>query len=256
MKILDYIEKVDAWYKTADKDKVKFIIEQYIFDHTSLNRRLRNTIQYYANYTGILNYRRPTKVEKSLITGDTIVTLDDIARFALSRIKPAHSIDDDDDDDDDDDVCAYDSAGYASQTLLEEIKAFWREFDNDAFMGLVSGSITKKLDLDGGRLYLLTGISEYAFNYLYYTLNKSHEEFNGIIHNSNTVNEDIEFLYPPELYLPSYEDIDALYDLQYSRFKTDTEESFKKDLHNLIEKYSKNSFMTDKVEELKKLALL
>ena len=112
------------------------------------------------------------------------MTLKEIREFMLSRLDPLDEFDGSED-------------GYCGQTLYGEIVSFWEDFNKDEdFYYLVFGTFENKLDLHGGRSYLLPEeeLAPMCFEYLV-SKGFTAERFSKLIYNSNELNELIEELF-------------------------------------------------------------
>lgn len=149
-------------------------------------------------------YFPTTKEHEDLIFGNKIVTLEDIKNQMLKELKLSYiSNKIEYDDEYDDEYGIYDEDGHCSQAGLSGIISFWENFDTNSVsdIKIVASGDWDEMDLDGGRDYLLTNsiVTPMIFNYFYYTLKYTKEQFENIIYNSMDINEKISNFYPPKI---------------------------------------------------------
>lgn len=88
--------------------------------------------------------------------------------------------------------------GYAGQELFDQIVDFWHKFNKESDLLYVSsGEFMDDVDLDGGRMYLLSlsGVIPMIFDYLYNNMGYTKEGYSNIIYNSLSITDEIEDMF-------------------------------------------------------------
>ena len=268
---------IDEWYKKQNKHKIDTLMKERIYyddKNPSPQAKFTNTIEWYEEIKLL------SEELKSYIFGDKILTLKEIADAQLSVLpsaeetekrisiyyKAAKEVDDEDYDDDGDERpgCAYDSCGHSSTFGDSDLIAFWENFDEDRLRSVAGGATMDEyeVDVNGGRSYYMSkNIYCMIFNYLYYTLKMTPQEFDKNICNSGDDTEEISFYYSGRyyakngliVYLPTDEELNDMYNKINKKNIDFDEQNFNGMLRNIIDEFSNKPGYAERVEALKRM---
>lgn len=99
----------------------------------------------------------------------------------------------------------YDEDGYCSKALYNDLIDFWKNFGSEKdIMYVISGKYSSyQLDIDGGRSHFIyhSEITSLLFNYIYFTLKMTKNEYENNIYNTCDLTDDITYMYNDPQYL-------------------------------------------------------
>lgn len=248
--IKDIYKKIDSWVKNNDKTKIDFLRKERCYDRKSELGRLQETLDYYD----IIN---ECKGKKEYIFGEKLITVKEIGKYMIDYIgdygpKKGQSREEFNED------CMH--SGYATIEMFKEIKAFWKNLDEDDVIAVAAGQVEDRheIDLDGYRCYFLSrsGVHPLLFNYIYYTLKKTTGELDDELCNSNDAFDRIINLFPPEeIFLPDSDVIDRLYGKNRSESTEKNIDRFNRLIKDISENkdFLSEPELQEKIQELSKL---
>ena len=227
--IKEVYSQIGSWINKQDSKKIKFLNEQSCYDDKSELGRLQKTLRYH-------HIIKEYKGKEEYIFGDKKVTLKEIGKYMIDSMGN-YGPDKGESKADFEENCEH--SGYANMSMFKDIKTFWKDLDKDALLSVASGNVEEEyeIDLDGYRCYFLSHSNVYPliFNYIYYTLEKTPEEFNEELYNSNDTFDAIEHLYPPEeLFLPESNIINKLYGKKENEKTEKNIEDFQDSIKNIL----------------------
>jgi hypothetical protein len=123
------------------------------------------------------------KYSLDLITGDVVLTLDDLKKLYLEEIdtiiaekqKEIDELEDYDFDEDEEGYIEgyYDYAGHGNITLYKDIRKFFEKLNDDRIISIYDRITLEEYDIDvaAGRDYFTCKDDYRIFNYIVYTLN-------------------------------------------------------------------------------------
>ncbi len=204
---------IDEWYKKQDRNKIKYLCKERLYDDGKPAAQLQTTMEWYETIKEL------SDLNKEYIFGDKIVTLKEISDYMIDylpnedKIKKEindweknHKKDDDyyDDEDFGNEYQPYDSCGHSSHYGTLGVINYWKKLDKHKLLSVAGGATMDEyeIDIDGGRSYYMhaNNIHQMIFNYLYYTLDLSAEKFDDNICNSCDTAESLGFYYSGKVY--------------------------------------------------------
>ena len=249
-KLKENYYKVENWLKDKDLSKVKFLQGQ-----SNRHNKLGDVIYWYDAI-------KDSKCQ-DLIFGDKLITLEDIGKHMLQHLATKDDRVGSYDEDDEEEYGGnglYDSAGYATSNLYNEVVNFFQNLDKSALRSIAFGSTRDdyEIDIDGGRSYLMRGsnIDEYIFNYMYYTLLIGKEGLEAGVHNNDETTEllgEYSKFCDCDVSLPTQIEFDDMYYTLSNKKVTDTVYNYNRDLEQLIKSYNQCSILSENLNILKGL---
>ncbi len=250
--IKETYNKIANWLSDKDSSKIKLIREQFIFNNTKIK-----DFQYTMNWLD--NIHEMDDMCKTLIFGETIISINDIKRVLLSKINNHR-----------DDIISeqeelfsemnneeikeykdneshgyYDEDGYATLNLLNDILDLYDTLDDDLLICINNNSVIDNYDIDieGERSQLLrnTNINLLILNYFLYT-----------IKNVEEIKENNRY-YPSDVFLPTIEELNLFYETIYLDKYSRMFESYNYDIKNMIDKYGNEPMFLEQINKIKEL---
>lgn len=241
MVIKEAYNKIDDWVSDKDSDKIEFILRSMNPSDSFFKMIFYHRNIYSSRY-------------KNYILGDSILSINDISKLMINHIKSylLHNHNR---------IgiklgCDYDNDGYCTQIGIKKINYFFNTLNQDKLLSISKGSVMNdyEIDIDGGRLNIMaySGISEYLFNYIYYTLKITHEDFRKKIYNDTDDVICVLDLYPPKLEF--IDDFEGYYLKILEKYQRGKIIEYNRDVDTLINRFKDVPLLkefTDKIGELK-----
>jgi hypothetical protein len=227
-------EFIDNWYNTKNEEKLNYIHEN------GDDFVIKNAINWY-NTINSLNENL-----KEIVLGDKIISLDDIKNLILSKFPDENTLLDSEK--------SYDDNGSLTKIGLNFAKEKLNNFkDSELFYTIQTNTI-----IDCGYLNITRSrnVLVYYFNYIYYTLGYSYQDFNIQIdgeYKEKYIMDIFPQIYSDDLTEYTDEFIDELYNQCFKEKNASDLKYFNNSIQKIIKDFSNNPLFDDKINILKEL---
>lgn len=241
-------EQFKEFISNYDADKLKLIKEKYRYNGYIAD--FQDTLRWFETIDEL------SDEDKLIVFGEKILTIDEIRQrmidyyksFEEDMIPNQDELEGMDEDEIEDYLSEeygglYDSAGYATKNLYDQIVSTINHFDEYMLLSFYTGNETDDYEVDfaGGRKYFTRGckVDLYAFNYLYYTKKESDKYF---IENNDVY-------YPKINKIPS--NVDEIYEAAFDEKYKDLLDRYNSMLGNVINQFKNETLFNELTSQLK-----